>query len=296
MKAQHCSLILFFLLFSCQPKPDKYTPPEGLHKMSQDEVLEMLRQPILPDLPSLTRKDSTGRAVSLEELNADSSYTKFPDYYADKNGVPQELVFRQKTAGDEAFQKEIMEVMKERRNGFDVELLDIDCLEAKSLLEKALDADQDNRKGEGRNDQMVELQNQRIVFSIIEECGFPTRAEFGQKAVHGAFFVLQHAGHKHRKKYFHLVRESVDRGDLERRQLALMEDRILKHDGQRQKYGTQISRVGNGPWTLHPIEDVMSVNQRRAAIGMEPIEEYLAGKNIEFDPVALEKQWQAEGN
>ncbi|MEO1259547.1 MAG: DUF6624 domain-containing protein [Bacteroidota bacterium] len=263
--------------------------------MSQEEILNMFRQPILPDFERMVRKDSTGKVVTLEELQADTTYDKFADYFADENGVVQELVFRQKTAADEVFIKKMETVFKERRHGFDIELMDVDCGDAKILLEEALIADQDNRKGEGRNDDAVELNNQQVVFSIIEKCGFPRKSELGQKAVDGAFYVLQHAGHKHRVKYFPLVQESVKRGDLELKQLAMMEDRILTREGKRQKYGTQITRSGDGPWVLRPIADVKNVNERRAAVGLEPIEEYLERNGIEFDLVALEKKWQSEG-
>jgi hypothetical protein len=57
-----------------------------------------------------------------------------------------------------------------------------------------------------------------------------------------------------------------------------MKDRILMFDGKPQIYGTQIK---NGK--LYKLESPETVNERRKAMGMEPIEQYLKRYNIDFE-------------
>ena len=62
-----------------------------------------------------------------------------------------------------------------------------------------------------------------------------------------------------------------------------MEDRMLMDKGEKQKYGSQL-RMDNesGEWELWPIEDPEKVNNRRAEVGLEPIEEYVRHFGIEY--------------
>ena len=95
------------------------------------------------------------------------------------------------------------------------------------------------------------------------------------------FLVIQHGSKALREKYFPLVKASAEKGEITLRAVAMMEDRMLMENGKKQKYGTQLISYNNGPLQLHPIEDEANVNQRRAAMGMEPIEEYLKQFGLE---------------
>ena len=90
------------------------------------------------------------------------------------------------------------------------------------------------------------------------------------------WLVLQHSKKKYRKKYFPKVEAAVRNGDLSKAQYATMKDRILMDDGKPQIYGTQIK---NGK--LYKLDSPKTVNERRAEMGLKPIEEYLEQFNIE---------------
>jgi hypothetical protein len=66
-----------------------------------------------------------------------------------------------------------------------------------------------------------------------------------------------------------------------------LEDRVLVGEGKKQLYGSQVVAGPDGLPRLHPIEDPENVDERRRAIGLPPLEEYLRraeqdlGKHIE---------------
>lgn len=91
------------------------------------------------------------------------------------------------------------------------------------------------------------------------------------------WLALQHTDKKYRKKYFPLIEEAVNNGDLSKQKYALMKDRILMDDGQPQLYGSQLK---NGK--LFKLEAPEKVNERRKEMGMEPLENYLKKFDVEY--------------
>jgi len=66
--------------------------------------------------------------------------------------------------------------------------------------------------------------------------------------------------------------------------LAFLEDRILMRNNKDQIYGSQANWDNKlGKMKIHPIEDVENVNKRRAALGLEPIEEFVEQNGYIFD-------------
>ena len=155
------------------------------------------------------------------------------------------------------------------------------------MLEEVYRKDQEIRKDNAIPDPGIDRENQQIVVSIIEKCGFPSSEIHGNTSVQAAFLVIQHAGKTLREKYFPLIKESAEKGDLRWSTVALMEDRMLMDRGEKQKYGSQVTKnQASGKWELYPVEDPAKVNKRRAEIGLGPIEEYLSRWDIEFNHAA----------
>jgi hypothetical protein len=57
--------------------------------------------------------------------------------------------------------------------------------------------------------------------------------------------------------------------------LAYLEDRIAAGAGEPQSYGTQVACTPKGPKPGTPISDRSGLDERRAAAGLEPYENYL---------------------
>ncbi|MEH6658042.1 DUF6624 domain-containing protein [Leeuwenhoekiella marinoflava] len=122
-----------------------------------------------------------------------------------------------------------------------------------------------------RNDSLV---LNRII-TLIEEKGWPGIQEVGELANQTLWLVIQHAPLEIQKKYLPLLEASVAKGESKARYLAFLQDRILMREDQKQIYGTQSlwdnTKKQNVIW---PILNPENVNQRRKAVGLEPIEAY----------------------
>jgi hypothetical protein len=162
-----------------------------------------------------------------------------------------------------------------------VDIVEVDCLKQGEILEKVFISDQTIRKQDVPFKQFAEEnhENQELVISILEQCGMPSSEEVSKKQLFTVWLVLQHAEYKYRKKYFPLIEQAVNAGDLPKEQYALMKDRLLMDEGKPQLYGTQIKNR-----KLYKLDAPETVNERRAEMGMEPIEKYLRQYNIEFEP------------
>lgn len=114
----------------------------------------------------------------------------------------------------------------------------------------------------------------RRVEAIIEKHGWPNPALVGQDGVDASFLIVQHADLALQKKALPLVRGAYQRGDIDGQSLALLTDRVHVSEGKPQLYGTQ-ANIQNGEITFDPIQDSTHVDERRAALGLPPLSEYI---------------------
>jgi hypothetical protein len=133
----------------------------------------------------------------------------------------------------------------------------------------------------------VDSRNLAELDKIIEQFGWPGIDLVGVDASRAAFLILQHAPLARQQALLPLFRQAVAEGRARAADLALLQDRILVGEGKKQLYGSQVVAGPDGLPHLHPIEDPEKVDERRRAIGLPPLEEYLQrleqtiGKHIE---------------
>ncbi len=121
------------------------------------------------------------------------------------------------------------------------------------------------------------------VKSIIETYGWLGPDKVGEEGAKTIFLVIQHADSLTQVTYVSLLREAVKNKKARPQDLALLEDRILTRQGKKQIYGSQLTQSGSEEKYLFlPIEDEANVNKRRAAIGLEPIEDYAKRFGIDY--------------
>lgn len=277
-------IVSLFSMVSCN-KSSNYKP-QGLRKLSNTEIIEHVKaRNYITD--NTVFRDSLGNIISRDELNRMNleELEFFGDQYVNADNKIVEVVLRKATHED----KLLIEKLKE---GFVIEedqpvtIIDIDCSKMDKILEKVYQVDQDNRKGGSVANTNIDKENQQIVVSTIEKCGFPSVEKHGNRSVEAVFFVIQHAGKSLREKYFAQIKKSADQGDLQWSKVALMEDRMLMDRGEKQKYGSQVQKKnGSDKWNLYPIEDPQNVNKRRAQVGLGPIEEYLKHFGIDYNTI-----------
>ncbi len=110
---------------------------------------------------------------------------------------------------------------------------------------------------------------------MIEVWGWPTPATAGDSAVLAAFLIVQHSpDHDFQKRMLPTLQAAAARGDLSASEAAMLLDRVLRHDGLPQRYGSQFSLV-NDTMVMDPVENMAALDSLRAAVGMPPIAEYV---------------------
>jgi hypothetical protein len=122
----------------------------------------------------------------------------------------------------------------------------------------------------------VDALNLQRIKAIVQRWGFPLNTLVGDDGVAAAFILVQHASDHHfQAQVLRQLAPRVKTGLIGADQFALLTDRVLVDQGKLQLYGTQLKGVEGGQLTLAPIEAPREVDQRRAALGMPPLEDYL---------------------
>jgi len=120
---------------------------------------------------------------------------------------------------------------------------------------------------------------------IIKQYGWPAKSLVGAEASLAAFLIIQHADYEYQKKYFPLIKEAMEKGEIEPGHVALLEDRILMREGKKQVYGSQLRRnEKTGKYEMWPVEDEENLDKRRLSVGLEPIAEYLKRFGVTYIP------------
>jgi hypothetical protein len=121
----------------------------------------------------------------------------------------------------------------------------------------------------------LDLAHQTRLGAIIDAHGFPRRTQVGGRATLAAFTIMQDAPLAYQKRYFAAVVDAASSDEIDRSQLAALEDRINLQENKPQRYGTQLE-TRNGGITLRPVADAANLDARRREAGLMPICTYLA--------------------
>lgn len=142
----------------------------------------------------------------------------------------------------------------------------------------------------------IDEQNTLRATEIIDSFGrWPGRDVLGYSADLTLWLCIQHADQRPEVavRYLPMLKAAVDERRTDPMHYAYLVDRIRMHEGREQVYGTQTYRAktddGSTFFFVIPIEDVDHVDERRAAMGMEPLAEYVESMNAHWDPVQYKK-------
>ena len=138
----------------------------------------------------------------------------------------------------------------------------------------------DSRTSEELLDDMgnVDGRNSRRMAEILDEHGWPGWSLVGEDGAEAAWALIQHADLRIelQERGLAYLRGAVAAGDASPGDLAYLIDRVLVAHDRPQVYGTQLGGGPNGELVPRtPIEDEASVDQRRAAVGLQPLAEYM---------------------
>jgi hypothetical protein len=138
---------------------------------------------------------------------------------------------------------------------------------------------------------ITDAKNIARVTAILDEYGWLGPDQIGPRANGALFLVIQHSNQPTQKRYLPLMQAAVKAGHARGSSLALLEDRIALGDGQPQTYGSQIGRDNaTGKFYVRPLLDPDQVDERRAAVGLGPLAEYVRRWEITWDVAAYKQQ------
>jgi hypothetical protein len=128
----------------------------------------------------------------------------------------------------------------------------------------------------GRRWEAIDVANTAWVSRVIDRYGWPGYELVGKEGELAAFLLVQHADRQPQFQESCLVplEAAVNAGDADPGHLAYLTDRVRVAKGEPQVYGTQIGWKDGKPQP-HPIEDPERVDERRAAVGLGTLAEYM---------------------
>ena len=139
------------------------------------------------------------------------------------------------------------------------------------------------------------------VTHILDSIGWPPLHQIGRSGSNAIFLTLQHGDLGTQEKYLPFLKDAVAENKIAPGALALLEDRLNLRQGKRQIYGSQTNtNRETGEKYVAPLVEPEKVNERRAKVGLEPIEDYAKRKGIQWDvekhKARIQKMESAENN
>lgn len=121
--------------------------------------------------------------------------------------------------------------------------------------------------------------NQVRAEQILNKYGYPGYDVLGKDGTYLYFALVQHADHdpEFQKRALNMMRQEVEYQNASPQDFAFLTDRVELNTGGKQIYGTQVTyNLISGKASPRPTIDPDQINERRAKVGLEAIETYLA--------------------
>lgn len=116
--------------------------------------------------------------------------------------------------------------------------------------------------------------------AMLQGRGWFRLSEVGSRAADAAFLIVQHSGDlTFMRSVLATMEPLLAEHEVDGQEYALLYDRVATMEHRPQRYGSQGTTCGaNGEFVVPAdLDDPAGVDQRRAAVGMQPMAEYLAG-------------------
>lgn len=125
---------------------------------------------------------------------------------------------------------------------------------------------------------------------LIATHGWPSYSKVGKLAADGPLLIINHHEKDEiRIKYLPQIKAACLSKEGSCMEYAKIQDRILVNQGKPQIYGMQFRYDANRKLVPFPVEEPAYVDQKRLAIGLEPIKDYLKRK-INFNWEIVQKR------
>jgi len=108
---------------------------------------------------------------------------------------------------------------------------------------------------------------------ILDRFGLPTRSMVGPAGSDAAMLLVQHSWSLQERVL--ALAKALPPGEISPEKLAMLEDRVLEHRGEPQRFGTQFTLGKDGLFRFAPTAELAGLDARRAAAGMPPLALYV---------------------
>lgn len=124
----------------------------------------------------------------------------------------------------------------------------------------------------------VDQDNTAWLKAMVAKKGWPTRTSVGEDGAKAAFLIAQHAtlDPAFQEQILALMQSALAQKEADPSDVAMLQDRVLLHQGKPQLYGTQFKTEPDGTMVLDRTQDIDGLDARRATMGLPPIAEYKA--------------------
>ena len=125
----------------------------------------------------------------------------------------------------------------------------------------------------------IDARNTDRLDRIIADIGWPSISKVGPEASTNAWLIAQHADEdpSFQERCLELMK-AEHAGEVEKQNIAYLEDRVMEKKEGVQIYGTQFEIDGSGNYGPKPIKDPENLEERRRTMGMESFQEYREGR------------------
>lgn len=106
---------------------------------------------------------------------------------------------------------------------------------------------------------------------LIDQHGFPTESEVGERAAHTSFLIIAHSADTIQMKYFLPIIENLCRlGEANWMEFAILTDKIQTYRNKPQLFGTQFKKMSgkNNDYELYDYESLEVMNFNRMKYGL----------------------------
>lgn len=133
----------------------------------------------------------------------------------------------------------------------------------------------------------VEKRHVERIEALIDEHGWFASSDVGLEAHATAFEIVQQSGTVElQRRVLDALDEQEDDGENQvNRQRAMLIDTIREAEGRPQVYGMKVETM-NGSIDVPPIENRNDLDERRAEMGLQPYDDYLAGLRKQLEKLS----------
>lgn len=134
----------------------------------------------------------------------------------------------------------------------------------------------------------VDAENTRWLKERVSQRGWFTVSKYGADADFAAWLLVQHADRDvpFQTEMLRILEPLVATKETSQRNYAYLYDRVAVNSGRPQRYGTQGRCTAAGVWEPREVEQPETLDERRAAVGLPPEADYIAGFNCTGAPRA----------